>query len=1001
MDWQRAVRTEHGDGVGLTDTRDHGSLVSGRTLGLGLGLALARTGPAIAQFGIIFVVARIGDPHLVGLLSLGAVVAQYVATFVDFGGGDLFLLRVGQGHPEWAYSRAVLRSKVPLSLGAVSLVVALAVGLGIPWPLGVAAAFAGTAGGFVPWLTARLIVRGRSNREVVAAWTEGCCAVGATLALLASGHEAAWEILTAVGACRWLGNLVRFVVGGLDAPGGAPTGSTPRATVLFREARPFFLSAAIQAVFLQVDVLLLFALAGPSAVGVYQLAWRLVYFAGVAAESLVAILLPRVARGLRRGQAPSSVLRQLMVGFGALGAAVAAAVWVVVPRVLVAVFGPDFEASAPLARILAVALGFRFFAYAAGLLLTASDHQQLKFKASVVYTLISTGVFAIGASVARSTGVAFARIAAEILVLLSYVRMLQAHVLRAAPVPPPVAQEGFFGEVEAGRLASAVRRAERGATDSAVEQLLSESLGVDWSDRESLDSVKPTALAPIAHLLDGARVLDAGCGLGAITRWIGWAGARVVGVDAVHERALVARRRLDEASVPGLGVVIADVTRLPVASNSMDIVTCTGVLEWIPVVARGAHARGSVVQVDVLREFARVLRPGGLAVIAIENRYGLPYLLGRRDEHTALRWVTVLPRPVAERICRAAGRRLAYTHSIRGMRRLAREAGLDVEDVYAVLPHYSCATLMISTGPHWRTAIGIARRIAPVASGRSGMKRWAWRLALGSLSFVTRRLAPSLVVVMKAPSAPGERVSLPLVVVGARGAGRAAHAVWVRDAGAEVTRIPMSPRASASIQTAVDVLRTTGEASLAHLLSRYGVCLAGPRSLTASGDLVLASSELVEGENVSNLLARGSWQRRRALAVAVLRRLASVAAYMPHHGDLSPVNLFLTSDGQLTVLDWETSSGGDPQGPEAAAVDLSFLGTALANFVEPGRVGTTDPELWVAPWETNLWRDVRAVWSEAELALGLRAGTIESLSAEVLTRARERQRKGLRTPLTS
>lgn len=992
-----------GVGPGLVEREGRSSgVLSSRSVGMGLTLTFARAGSAVSQFCILIVAARLGGPRLVGLLSLGIVLAQYFATLTDFGSADLFLLRIGQGRSQAAYDRAIGSSKLALSLAGLALVGVVGVALQIPWPVTLAAAFVGSASGVAPWLTARLVVVGRPHREPLAAWVDAAIALLIAVAVLGSGYRSAWLVLTGVGASRWLGNLMRFMLGG-RRPGGSHTSEdsdvSPRR--LLGESLPFFLFAATVAVFAQVDALILFPLAGSAAVGVYQLAWRLVYFIGVIGESLVMVLLPRVARRLAEGDASrAQVWHNVMLGFAGLGIICALGIWVFMPPLVLAAFGTSFVQAADLTRILGLALMIRFAAYGAGLLLTASDRQTHKLTAALTYTPLSVGVFTLGAVAGGAAGVAAARILAEVMVLVSYLWFLTRNGFRKkGGPPPPVAREGYFGEVPPGELASSIGAASCDDVDVLVERALSESLGVDWSDRESMDSVKAAAMAPVAHLLDRARVLDAGCGLGAIARWMAWAGASVLGVDRVEERAAVARQRLEQVSGRGSGVAVGDLTALPVATGSIHLVTCVGVLEWVPAVARNAYRQGRQTQVAVLREFARVLRADGVVVVAIENRFGLPYLLGRRDEHTGLRWVTALPRPIARLWCRVRGRRLAYTHSRAGMRRLARDAGLLVEEIYAVLPHYSCPTIMVASGRRWASAVAVARRVAPVASGRSLPKRLAWRLALGPLRWLTRRLAPSLVVVMRAAgSDPRAALCLPLAVVGPRGAGRSAHVIWENDAGGEVVRIPLSPRQNPWIRAALDAAAVAGTATGASR-SPDAVFVAGPRAMKTSGDLLFASSTLVEGENVANVLARGAWRRRRAVAVRILREVSRAVPFLPHHGDLSPLNLLLTEQGRVAILDWETSGGSGPQEPGAAAVDLAFLGIALANYVEPGRVGTVDSELLLPPSQTRLWPDVREVWSEAERLLALEPGTIEALVPEVLDKARERQRLGERTPL--
>jgi len=94
----------------------------------------------------------------------------------------------------------------------------------------------------------------------------------------------------------------------------------------------------------------------------------------------------------------------------------------------------------------------------------------------------------------------------------------------------------------------------------------------------------------------GAVLLDLGCGAGLLAPHVAGKGYRHVGVDLVGSA-------LEQAAAHGVEAVRADVTRLPVADASVDVVSAGEVLEhvrdWRPAV----------------REACRVLRPGGVLVL--------------------------------------------------------------------------------------------------------------------------------------------------------------------------------------------------------------------------------------------------------------------------------------------------------------------------------------------------------------------------------------------------
>ncbi|MFJ5516847.1 class I SAM-dependent methyltransferase [Streptomyces griseoluteus] len=102
------------------------------------------------------------------------------------------------------------------------------------------------------------------------------------------------------------------------------------------------------------------------------------------------------------------------------------------------------------------------------------------------------------------------------------------------------------------------------------------------------------------------RLLDNGCGTGIVTRWMAGArpGLRVTGVDLTP--AMVGRAA---ARVPG-AVVRGDSRQLPFGDGAFDVVTSVWLLHLLD---DPADLRA------VLRECARVLRPGGTYVTTVDK----------------------------------------------------------------------------------------------------------------------------------------------------------------------------------------------------------------------------------------------------------------------------------------------------------------------------------------------------------------------------------------------
>lgn len=126
---------------------------------------------------------------------------------------------------------------------------------------------------------------------------------------------------------------------------------------------------------------------------------------------------------------------------------------------------------------------------------------------------------------------------------------------------------------------------------------------------EGLDEVDAGLLGQVEELR-GADVLEVGAGAAQCSRWLVEQGARAVALD-LSERMLAHAGRTGR----GPALVQADATLLPFADDSFDLAcSAYGALPFVP--DAGA----------VLREVARVLRPGGRWVFSITHpfRWALP-----------------------------------------------------------------------------------------------------------------------------------------------------------------------------------------------------------------------------------------------------------------------------------------------------------------------------------------------------------------------------------------
>ncbi len=183
-----------------------------------------------------------------------------------------------------------------------------------------------------------------------------------------------------------------------------------------------------------------------------------------------------------------------------------------------------------------------------------------------------------------------------------------------------------------------------------------------WDTRgplRTLHDINPVRLAWIAgHVrLDGARVVDVGCGGGVLAEALARAGATVTGIDLAAD-ALVAAR--EHASEHGLAIDYREVSAADLAVESaagFGVVTCMELLEHVPDPAA------------LVSSCAGLLVPGGWAFFSTLSRTPKAYAQAVLAAEYALR---LLPRGTHD-----------YARFLRPaeLASLCRAAGLEVVDL--------------------------------------------------------------------------------------------------------------------------------------------------------------------------------------------------------------------------------------------------------------------------------------------------------------------------------
>lgn len=168
--------------------------------------------------------------------------------------------------------------------------------------------------------------------------------------------------------------------------------------------------------------------------------------------------------------------------------------------------------------------------------------------------------------------------------------------------------------------------------------------------------------------LEGARILDIGCGLGVYVRKFREFSDDVCGIDIDPKRLREGAR-----TTPGLGLAVGE--HLPFRGGVFDVIVLNEVIEHV-------HDDAAT-----LREAERVLRPGGRIVIYAPNRlypfetHGI--YVGKRFIFGNIPFINWLPTPLRNRLVPHAR---AYTKA--GIRKTYRGIDADVVAETYVYPGF-------------------------------------------------------------------------------------------------------------------------------------------------------------------------------------------------------------------------------------------------------------------------------------------------------------------------
>ncbi len=159
----------------------------------------------------------------------------------------------------------------------------------------------------------------------------------------------------------------------------------------------------------------------------------------------------------------------------------------------------------------------------------------------------------------------------------------------------------------------------------------------DWPSEYHLSNRRANLLRGL-NFSRVKRVLELGCGCGAITRYLGEQDIHVDAVEGSRVRAELALIRCQ--GLDNVNIIQANFNQLAVPTDSYDAILLIGVAEYAK---RFWSEEGTDQEalIHLLSNLKRSLTSDGFLVIAIENRAGLKYAFGAHEDHYGKRYIGI------------------------------------------------------------------------------------------------------------------------------------------------------------------------------------------------------------------------------------------------------------------------------------------------------------------------------------------------------------------------
>lgn len=395
----------------------------------------------------------------------------------------------------------------------------------------------------------------------------------------------------------------------------------------------------------------------------------------------------------------------------------------------------------------------------------------------------------------------------------------------------------------------------------------------DWPSEYHFSPRRANLFRWLDGLGSDVKVLELGCGCGAITKTLAESGCQIDAVEGSPRRAGIAAQRVREH--PNARIFHSNFQNIDFEPQ-YDIVTLIGVLEYSPV-----YLNAEDPFIAGLKMAASALKPGGMLVFAIENKVGLKYFAGISEDHCAKPYYGVENRYDVHD---------ATTYGKRQLTRRLKKAGFAQVDFFYPYPDYKLPEVIFSERAVQNEAFNTGDLISHLENRdyfNAGKTQFNLPLTWETIGDegLVGELANSFLIFARPE--PGERFARPGLLAqkftDSRAPAYNCVTSFIEDGagGIDVVKTPMVPESKRQDQR-IDIRQ------------------------------VLTNERYVSGRNLGGLIKRAMIKgklprayRLLQLWLATLRNEAVDGLLPPEWLDAIPANMILDDDGQCHFIDRE------------------------------------------------------------------------------------------------